>query len=195
MRVVTFIQVRLVFVLLLGSLLCSCVPAAFVGGSTFAAVVYDQRSAKMMLLDRELAYQVALRLRRHKTLQGTHVHAYAFNRSVLLVGEVATAEQHRLVMKVARAVPKIRLVYDQVVLADSISFKERMQDAWITAKAKATLLNHVGLRSIQVKVITEQRVVYLMGIVTRSQGKMTIQALRGLPGVRRVVSLFEYSLI
>jgi osmotically-inducible protein OsmY len=47
-----------------------------------------------------------------------------------------------------------------------------------------------GLRT---KVVTENGVVYLMGLLTRSEADAVTQAARQVGGVQKVVKLFEYT--
>ena len=42
------------------------------------------------------------------------------------------------------------------------------------------------------KVVTEHRVVYLMGLVYRKEADLATEATRDVSGVERVVKLFEY---
>ena len=44
----------------------------------------------------------------------------------------------------------------------------------------------------RIKVVTENRSVYLMGIVTAEQGAQAADIARHIEGVKRVVKLFEY---
>jgi osmotically-inducible protein OsmY len=44
-----------------------------------------------------------------------------------------------------------------------------------------------------VKVVTENGVVYLMGIVSREQANQATRAAEGVSGVQRIVRLFQYT--
>ena len=68
----------------------------------------------------------------------------------------------------------------------------RANDSWITTKVKAVLAAASGLNSSTLKVVTENKVVYLMGLTTRSQGKLAAEEARTVAGVEKVVKLFEY---
>ncbi len=186
------IPVQLLVWVVLSSLLFACVPAAFLGGAAVTSVIYDQRSTKSILLDQDLAYQIQLRLREHALLQETHISAYTFHRAILLVGQVSSHKQRDIALNIARQTPKVSRVYNQITLGKSDSLIERSKDTWITTKVKATLLAHSGLKSTQIKVITVNKIIYLMGIVRHSEGRMAIQLLRHLPDVRKVIALFEY---
>jgi osmotically-inducible protein OsmY len=44
----------------------------------------------------------------------------------------------------------------------------------------------------QIKVVTENGVVYLMGLVTRAQADNAIRIVRGVNGIQKIVKIFEY---
>ena len=49
-----------------------------------------------------------------------------------------------------------------------------------------------NLDTTRVKVVTENKAVYLMGLVKRREGELATEAARSVRGVQRVVKLFEY---
>lgn len=44
----------------------------------------------------------------------------------------------------------------------------------------------------RIKVITENGIVYLLGLVTRQEGNRATSVVQGVGGVQRIVKLFEY---
>jgi len=44
----------------------------------------------------------------------------------------------------------------------------------------------------RIKVITENGIVYLLGLVTRQEGSRATNLVQGVTGVQRIVKLFEY---
>jgi osmotically-inducible protein OsmY len=70
---------------------------------------------------------------------------------------------------------------------------QRSKDTWITTKVKANMLAEKNLNSGQIKVVTEDGAVYLMGIVTKHQSRVASDVARRVTGVKRVVTLFEYT--
>ena len=57
---------------------------------------------------------------------------------------------------------------------------------------KAGFVNEKALNSNAVKVVTENGVVFLMGLVTEREGPGYASVASRVPGVRRVVTLYEY---
>ena len=67
----------------------------------------------------------------------------------------------------------------------------RSSDAWITTKVKSWLLGSSDTEGLRVKVVTENGVVYLMGLVTAAEAQRIADKASGISGVQRVVKLFE----
>lgn len=176
-------------------LLTGCVPAALVVGATAGgAVVYDKRSFKTMTEDHHIAQIAQNRLAYTKALQGTtHISVATFNHVTLMVGQAKTENLRRTAYQVVSSVPGSKRIYNEVVIAKPTSFWRRSDDTWITTKAKAAMLGQKGLESSQVKVITENGVVYLMGLVTHGQAKLAAAVARRISGVKKVVKVFQYS--
>ena len=68
---------------------------------------------------------------------------------------------------------------------------QRSKDSWITTKVKTEMMATSGLHSTQVKVVTENGVVYLMGMLTPQQSELATNVARRIDGVREVVKVFQ----
>jgi len=73
-----------------------------------------------------------------------------------------------------------------------LSLTARAADAATTARVKAAFVEQKALTQNTVKVVTENDVVYLMGLVTRREAPAYATVASRVSGVRRVVTLFEY---
>jgi len=121
-----------------------------------------------------------------------HIDTTSMNGIVLLAGEATTAEQRDRVGELIRPISGIRRIVNEIRVAEPTTMASRTNDGWITGKVKTKLLGVQGLESHQVKVVTENAVVYLMGLVTKKEGDLAAEAARTVGGVQRVVKLFEY---
>jgi osmotically-inducible protein OsmY len=65
-------------------------------------------------------------------------------------------------------------------------------DSLITTKVKTRLFSIKSLPSKNVKVVTEARVVFLMGIIDRESADIAANEAAATGGVARVVKLFEH---
>ena len=90
-----------------------------------------------------------------------------------------------------RKVDGVRRIYNELEIASPSSAMTRSSDTWITAKVKSWLLGSPDTEGLRVKVVTEDGVVYLMGLVTVDEAQRITDKAAGISGVQRVVKLFE----
>ncbi len=64
-------------------------------------------------------------------------------------------------------------------------------DTYITSKVKAQFITENKFQPNHVKVVTEDDVVYLMGLVTNKEADDATEIARGIGGVKKVVRVFE----
>jgi osmotically-inducible protein OsmY len=175
-------------------LLPACLPAAFIAGATAGGVVIsDRRSISTMLQDKQITYKALIQLNSEPLLKGSHITVATFNGVVLLVGETETPTLRHRAYELVKAVPHIRRINNIITISQPLNHSERSVDVWITTKVKAAMLAEKGLNSTQIKVMTEDSVVYLLGLITHAQAEAAINVARQVDGVRKVVTLFEYT--
>ena len=68
----------------------------------------------------------------------------------------------------------------------------RSSDSIITSKVKTKMLSDQEISGLAVKVVTEKGVVYLMGLLTKSEAEIATNIARQTGGVQKVVKLFQY---
>ena len=76
-------------------------------------------------------------------------------------------------------------------MASPIRFKEKTNDAFITTKVKASLVDAKDLFANSIKVVTHRGTVYLMGRLTEREASRATEVARGVPGLVKVVRVFE----
>lgn len=184
----------LLLVALFSTTLSGCLPAAFVAGATAGgAVIADRRSFKTIVQDKKITCQSLIQLNSDPDLKKqSHISVATFNRVVLLVGEAQTPTARGRAYELVKTVPNIRRITNEIIIGEPVCAKEISADVWMTTKVKAAMLAEKGLSSTQIKVITEDFVVYLMGLVTHHQADLAVDVARTVTGVKKVVTLFEY---
>lgn len=121
----------------------------------------------------------------------THINVVSYNGYVLIAGQVSTTELKARATAVVRKIHGVRRIYNELEIAAPSSAITRSSDTWITAKVKSLLLGSSKIEGTRVKVLTENGVVYLMGLVTRDEAERISETTSGVAGVQRVVRLFE----
>ncbi len=170
----------------------ACVPllvgGAVVGG---AAVATDRRTTGAQLDDEVIEDKTTLAI--HERFKGDfHVNVTSFNGIVLLTGEVPADAAKNDIGEMVRTTPKVRAVQNELVVGPVTDISSRTNDTLITSKVKARFVEAGKFQINFVKVVTENGVVYLMGIVRREEGDAAAEIARTTDGVQRVVKVFEY---
>jgi len=175
-------------------LLPGCIPAAFVAGAAAGgAIIYDHRDTKTMINDRDAAFQIQNNLDLDKDLfKKAHLSVVAFNHIALLVGQVPNEELRKHAETIAKANSKIKVLYNEMTIGPPISHMQMTNDTWITTKVKTTLIATPGLSSTNLKIITENGTVYLMGLITHQQADLATEKTKTVSGVEKIVKIFEY---
>lgn len=123
--------------------------------------------------------------------KGSHIVAVSFNGYVLLAGQVPNEALKSKAADVVRDIRHVRRIYNELEVSAPTASLVRTSDTWITAKIKSSLLAGSDTPGLRTKVVTENGVVYLMGMVTREEADRLANAAAGISGVQRVVRLFE----
>jgi osmotically-inducible protein OsmY len=172
---------------------CAVLVAAGVisGVGAGAAVSQDRRTSGMFVEDERIEFKSG-RLISEKMGGDVHVNVTSFNRNVLLTGEAPTEGLKKEVAKLVMGVENVRKVINEIAVADVSSFASRSNDALLTSKVKARFLDSGAFQVNHVKVVTEDAVVYLLGLVKVKEADSAVDIARSTSGVRKVVKVFEY---
>lgn len=167
--------------------------AGAAAGAAAIAVVYDHRTINKILLDADIANQISNRINKVPALSNdSHIAVTVFNHVALLTGETPRLEWKQQAEEIAKTVPGVARVYNQLTIQGPTSSLIQTSDAWITTKIKGEMLATEDLKSGTIKVVTENGVVYLMGIVKRDQADIAVDIARQVSGVQKVVKIFQY---
>ena len=166
--------------------------AAVVGGAAAGGYLLgeDRRTAAVLADDEGIELRAANRV--SEKYPSAHVNATSYNRTVLLTGEAPTAEAKADIEKITREVPNVRGTVNELTVAPATTLSSRANDSYITSKVKARFVDNGVFNPIHVKVVTEDGIVYLLGIVKKPEADRATEIARTTSGVRRVVRVFEY---
>ena len=188
------VQRPLATALLCGAMLTSltgCIEL-MVGGAVMSGVAAaDRRTLGAQTEDKAIAVKGESRM---PAITGDvgHVNVTSFNRRVLLSGEVRDEAMKSAVEREVRTIDGVQSVYNELVIAGPASYTSRSNDALITTKVKASLVDMKTISAASFKVVTENGTVFLMGRVTQREGTVAADVARGVGGVQKVVKLLDY---
>jgi osmotically-inducible protein OsmY len=159
------------------------------------AVVHERRTLGSSIEDETIELKALKFLYGVEDISNnTHINATSYNGVVLLTGEAPTEQLRSKVVDHIRRIQKVAKVHNEIILAAPSSLISRSSDTLITSKAKIALLNINNIQGFdptRVKIVTENGVVYLMGILKKHEVSPVIEIIRRVGGVQRVVKLFE----
>ncbi|WP_426087173.1 BON domain-containing protein [Janthinobacterium sp. PSPC1-1] len=188
------VQRPLATALLCGAMLTSltgCIEL-MVGGAVMGGVAAaDRRTLGAQTEDKSIALKGESRI---PSIVGDvgHVNVTSFNRRVLLTGEVRDEAMKNAVEREVRNIEGVESVANELIIAGPASYTSRSNDALITTKVKASLVDMKTISAASFKVVTENATVFLMGRVTQREGTVAADVARGVGGVQKVVKLFDY---
>ena len=130
--------------------------------------------------------------------KGSHIVIEVFNGNVLIVGQVPSIELKRKATTELKTLKNIsdEKIHNYLQIAPPTTLLARANDTFITTKVKAKLFAS-GLSPKnessrpKVKVLTEDGIVYLMGLIEKKDSENVTSTVKSVYGVRRIVKLFN----
>lgn len=172
-------------------LLQGCFPLVAGGVVAGAVMIADRRTSGAYVDDQSIEMKVGSLIKKHfGTLN--HVNVTSYNRNVLLTGEVRDEHAHAEIQRLAGTVANVRAVTNELVIAPPSSLGDRANDTVISTNVKTRFLNSGKFHANHIKVVTEARSVFLLGIVTRAEADEAAELARTSNGVQKVIKVFEY---
>jgi len=160
------------------------------------SLLKDRRTRELIVIDKEIETEAYSELNSDDDLLNQcHITITAYNGAVLVTGEAPSEELRKKIISIVQVVPNIKLLHDNLIIAPPSDSSSRVNDQFITEAVKKGLNQ---IRSIpdfdpaMVKVITENGTVYLMGLVHRNEGTVVINVTKLQPGIKQIVTVFEY---
>jgi osmotically-inducible protein OsmY len=175
------------------SILPGCAAVLIAGAAGTAAVVaHDRRTPGTMVDDQNIELIARDRFYHDQGLyEQVHITVTSYNNVVLLTGEAPTEALKARAEAIVRDIPKVRQVYNEIVVAAPSSFAARSSDSALAATVNGALLAN-GFDPLRVKEVVHGGTVYLMGLLTQDEAETATDIVRQTGGVQRVVRLFEY---
>lgn len=128
----------------------------------------------------------------HPAFKDANFSITSFDGMVLITGQVPAADMIPIATAAVEPLRNVRRVFNELTVAGMTSIISRTNDSWLTTKTKSALSAHETTDATRIKVVTENGVVFMMGLVTRSEADAAVEVARGVQGVQKIVKLFEY---
>lgn len=124
--------------------------------------------------------------------EGSHIVVTSYNGIVLLAGQTPRADLKAAAEQAAAAVQRVKKVNNELQIMAPSSLLARNNDAWLTTKIKTQMLADNSIPGSRIKVVTENGIVFLLGLVTQDEANRATSLVQGVGGVQKIVKLFEY---
>ena len=153
----------------------------------------NQRTMGAKVNDQEIETIARVNIKKaDPQLEHAHINIDSFNALVLLTGQVPSDELRNLVADTVYKLNPVREVHNELTVREATNFAERSADSWISTKIKAQLVADSETESRRVRIITEMKTVFLMGMVTHAEADRIADMASRTSDVEQVVKVFEY---
>ena len=126
------------------------------------------------------------------TAPTSHIVVTSYNGVILLAGQTPRAQLRDLAEQSARLVVGVKKVHNELQVQPPSPGLARSNDTLLTTKIKTRMLANSAVPASNIKVVTENGIVYLMGLVTREEANQATELIQNVSGVQRIVRLFQY---
>lgn len=168
--------------------------ALFVGSATVATKsVTDPRTVGEQVDDASLYKTVLSEInKQHDWKETSRIAVTTYQGDVLLMGQTNSEEIKRSAGEIAKGTQGVERVYNEIRLTEKAGLSTVSNDTWITTKIRSKLLADKEIRSRNVKVVTENGEVFLLGYLTKAEADKAAQIASEVSGVKLVVKLIHY---
>ena len=178
------------FLLLATVLTLSGCPAAIIGSGAVAIdTTADRRTHGIILEDSNIELKSFTLIQK---IEGDiHTNVTSYNGHVLIVGQVPSEAIKSKINTSIKEIANVKSLTNELTIGPVSSLSTRAQDTLITSNVKARFFKENKVPPFYVKVVTENKIVYLMGILTEEESREAETIARNTSQVTKVVKLFE----
>ena len=184
--------IKLISALTVAALLQGCAAAVVAGGATAVTAANDRRTLGAQIDDKNVVLKAQRALAEHPaTAEGSNINVTSYNGMVLLTGQTRSEQVRAQAEALVRPIDGVHTVQNQIRIGNTTAMTTRTRDGWISTKVKTQLLADEQVSGLNIKVVTENAEVFLMGIVNEQEAAKAVNIARHVEGVARVIRAFE----
>jgi osmotically-inducible protein OsmY len=192
MQFTTKLIVATTLTLAISTQLTACFPVVAGGAAAGGAIAADRRTAGIYVEDENIELK-AVKFMETNLGEFAHVNVTSYNRNVLLTGETPDEAAKAKAEAAVKAINNVRNITNEIVVGPKSSLSSRSNDTYLTSKVKTQFITENKFPANYVKVVTENGVVYLLGIVSNAEADAATEIASNTEGVTKVVKVFEYT--
>ncbi len=177
-------------------LLSGCVAAPVLigaGAGAGAMMVSEDRRPQAQIAQDDAATTRIQDLFAQQNLNGepNRIRYTVYNGVALLVGQVPNDAARALAHQAAQSAPGIKNVINELTVGKTIGASTIASDSYLSSKVRSKLANTRDFKSSHLTIVVENGSVYLMGLMTKEEQRISVAVTRDVDGVKRVVRIME----
>lgn len=163
----------------------------FLAGAA-VAVGSDERTISRQIADDKLSLAALAKINELDiNLRSIRVNFVANEGYLLVIGQVNNEAEKQMISDKLNTLTEAKEVYNQLRINKPITFSQQSKDTWITSKAKSKLTAHNAINPLQIKVITEDSEIFLIGLVNSKAADAATNIASKIAGVKHVHRVFQ----
>ena len=184
-----FTQVATALTLL--TTLNGCAVVATGAAALGVSSVTDPRTIGSQLDDQTIEMKANAKLGNDEQLGEYRLRVVSYDQNVLLIGQVPNEAARQRAERIISDTNGIDNIFNQVRISSQAGLSTQTNDAWITSQVKLKLAANEKVDASDVKVVTENGEVFLLGIVGGDSANIAVDIARNVKGVTRVIKAFK----
>ena len=110
---------------------------------------------------------------------------------ILVIGQVKNRLAKQKIGKQLASIKDAKGFYNELRIRKPIGFAQQSEDSWITARVKTKLASARDVNTFEIKVVTENQEVFLIGSVTKEVSDDATNISRKVSSVKQVNRVFQ----
>lgn len=192
LRYTKFFKIIVLIPILL-AILNGCAAVVASTAATGVMVAQDRRSTGTIVDDKGIEFKALQAI--HRSLnheEKSRVSVTSYNNRVLILGQAPSEQVKSKIEETVKRVANAKQIHNEMTISQPTPFITRTTDTLITTKIKSAMVFNKSFNPTRAKVITEDGIVYLLGIVSPAEEDIAVDIARHTKGVKKVVKIFEY---
>lgn len=163
--------------------------AAFITTTTWN----DPRTVGTQLDDKILETYITHTLRKNQQIKKTtRIINTVYQGDILLTGQSPSLLLSKKAIQIITNIHGTKKIYNAIRQKSPISLQATLFDVWISSQIRLNLLIRKNIHAANIKIVTEDQEVFLLGKVTYEEGQYIEKLANTTYGVKKVFTTFIY---
>ncbi|AKC60234.1 division/outer membrane stress-associated lipid-binding lipoprotein [Blochmannia endosymbiont of Camponotus (Colobopsis) obliquus] len=175
-------------------ILQNCTSGIMISTAIIAAKsINDPRSIGTQIDDKLLETYISNNLSKDKNIkQNTRVINTVYQGKVLLTGQAPNKKLAERAVQISIKTKGTKQIFNEIRLHQPISLRKICIDFWITTKIRSYLIIKNKIILSNIKILTENKEVFLLGEITHQEENMLINTISNIKDIKHITTAFTY---